>query len=69
MMVVEFQLLYLIVDTHLILYLHHLVGCCSNGSNDANLSSTQASFIPSNLPKIMSDFGLFIAKVILDKVI
>jgi hypothetical protein len=38
------------------------------GQTNANLSSTQASFIPSNLPKIMSDF-IFIAKVILDKVI
>jgi hypothetical protein len=37
------------------------------GQTNANLSSTQASFIPSNLPKIMSDFSLFIAKVILDK--
>jgi hypothetical protein len=41
----------------------------SMGQTNANLSSTQASFIPSNLPKIMSDFSLFIAKVILDKVI
>jgi hypothetical protein len=28
------QLLYLIVDTHLILYLHHLVGCFLYGSNE-----------------------------------
>jgi hypothetical protein len=35
------------------------------GQTNANLSSTQASFIPSNF-KIMSDFSLFIAKVILD---
>jgi hypothetical protein len=65
MMVVEFQLYLIVYASYFISPGGKVVALM--GQTNANLSSTQASFIPSNLPKIMSDFSLFIAKVILDK--
>jgi hypothetical protein len=47
--------------------LEQVVGRRINGSNKYNLIINQSSVVPANLPKVMNDFSLFAAKIIILK--